>query len=1798
MPDSKQKGPDLAPGQKLGNYTIVRQIGEGGMGAVYEANQAGINRRVALKVLPKALMQNQVFLERFLREAQSAGALNHPNIVTVYEVVQDKGHYFFSMEYVDGYTLREQLKRTGRMSADEALRIVRKVAQALHYAWNEARIIHRDIKPDNIMLTRQAEVKVADLGLAKSTAQDTTVTADGTGIGTPAYMSPEQSRGAKDIDCRADIYSLGITLFQMLTAQLPFEAETPYAVVLAHAEQPLPDPKSICPDIPDAVSALIQRMCAKDPTQRYETPGQLVDEIDAIARPGAAGPTQPVQTEAFRQQPTIPVSQRRRRAPKSRSRTPAVLAAVLGLAVIGGLGYLMFGKSGPGGSTTTTTTTKTTIKGGGGDLLVRAQGMFEYATEFAQKHPNDFKEVIDKFEEVRINAAGTVYAMKATDAIKEWRKKWDAAGDTEIEKRRAPVAKHLADTDFAKARAVWQDFPKDLLTDATREKVNAEMAKVEAAVRAFAQNLKRQAAPFLAKRPGQLTAADITTLTALKGKAERPPAGLDAAGKAALAALAGQIGQALAAYQEHLAALRAEALEELWTAYEPQMKGKGFDRSATLVKEAEGKIDAEVGALLAKDTPLVAGLFANVKENLPQLKGKTIRVGGMAMTVTDVKDGKVVVKQDKAEMAFGIDKLGRETILMLALMGEKDPGMLVRKKALFAFYYGRETEVVAKLKEAREAGADVAFYLSRLRPVLVVTSVPPGSSVAVEVKKDGMWQRVPVDAQKTPARCEIPGHGSYRVRASKKDYLTATREITVREVGELKLVFSLKKAGLWPPVREGLVLHYSFDQAGDRVEDLSGRGNHGTAHGLAWGSKGKVGGAGKFDGKNAYVETPHSESLSFVPNEFTVAAWIYPTAWGGHSGMNAIATKYGDGGVWLFRVVKRHETGNVAKLNTESALGRHFATREVTLDQWHFVVMRKSRDRLSLYLDGLEDAAFDYRTVLNAGGPLRISGQGPDPHNWGVRQRFCGLIDEFMVFNRALSEAEIRSLAEPEKVIGEEPPAVARYDVEALLAAGFEIPKEAKDKYGNPIRKGADATTDLPLEIRHKKTGMHLVFIPAGEFMMGSPPDEMDRGHQDHPGVDREGPVHRVRIAKPFYMGKYEVTQAEWTQTMGRNPSSFKGENLPAERVNWNECQEFTGKLNRALPLPLREDRGPRTSGFSLPTEAQWEYACRAGSQTRFYFGDDGAHEKCVDYIWCVGNSGGRTHPVGQKKPNGFGLHDMSGNVYEHCLDWYGPYPAAAQLDPTGPDRGDSRTLRGGSWHDAPRYSRSAYRHFNPASYRCYTAGCRLALSLPDAWRLRAGVQRTPPVSEGLLAYYSLDGHAQDGSKHANHGEVKGATPAADRSGRAGGALHFDGKTSIVVAPHSQAYREFRELTLLAWVRNSGGGTVVFKGGACPGAARVFRGKAFLFRLDDQQRAHLRVNSGRGTADDPHSEIVSQRAIPRDRAWHMIVGVFDDGKLRLYIDGRRDRAAPTYYERIGNRAKKVEVPQVVEVASCTEPLRIGSSYTYDGGRPRTLEHFAGDIDDVAIYDRALTEDEIKRLASPKPWGAVDRPPGGEALVLYYPFDKAGDRAEDKSGKANHGTLHGVKWTRDGKFGGAYEFDGKSAYIQRDYDERSQVFPRTTAFSAAAWFKTSASTPLQPSVLASYYVARGVGEGYHLLLDNGRLGGRLMWYVTTEYGWVPSKMPANDGRWHQAIGIWDGEKSYLYVDGVLQGSVKVAGPIPYRRRQPFRIGRLHNVPPIPDRHYYFNGTIDEVMVFNRALSAAQVKALHEWKPGRQ
>ncbi len=265
--------------KQIEGYRLIAKLGEGSMGAVYQAKQLSMDRLVAIKVLAPRLSRNQKFVERFMREARAVAKLNHINIISGIDVGESNGINYFAMEYVNGPTLMSILKRGGAIDEKRALNIAVQIARALEHA-NKNGLVHRDIKPDNIMISKDGTAKLCDLGLAKEAGDEAgSATEQGSFVGTPNYISPEQARGEPDIDSRSDIYSLGATFFHMVTGRPPFSGSA--AVVMTkHISEDPPAASDVNPEISSGTSHLIKIMMAKDRKDRYQTPTDLIDDME------------------------------------------------------------------------------------------------------------------------------------------------------------------------------------------------------------------------------------------------------------------------------------------------------------------------------------------------------------------------------------------------------------------------------------------------------------------------------------------------------------------------------------------------------------------------------------------------------------------------------------------------------------------------------------------------------------------------------------------------------------------------------------------------------------------------------------------------------------------------------------------------------------------------------------------------------------------------------------------------------------------------------------------------------------------------------------------------------------------------------------------------------------------------------------------------------------------------------------------------------------------------------------------------------------------------------------------------------------------------------------------------------------------------------------------------------------------------------------------------------------------------------------------------------------------------------
>lgn len=269
-------------GRKLGGrYEILYRVGGGGMAVVYKAKDILLNRYVAIKVLNESLSNDSEFIRRFSREAQAAASLSHPNVVNVYDVGREGHIHYIVMEYVEGPTLKEYIQENGPLPPEEAVHIASQICDALAHA-HENQIIHRDIKPHNILLGYNGRVKVTDFGIARA-ATSSTITQTGSVMGSVHYFSPEQARGGV-IGEKSDLYSLGIVMYEMVTGELPFDGDSAIGIALKHLQEHAVEPRELRPDLPDSVNRVIMKALEKDPEKRFSSAREMMQELQYILR--------------------------------------------------------------------------------------------------------------------------------------------------------------------------------------------------------------------------------------------------------------------------------------------------------------------------------------------------------------------------------------------------------------------------------------------------------------------------------------------------------------------------------------------------------------------------------------------------------------------------------------------------------------------------------------------------------------------------------------------------------------------------------------------------------------------------------------------------------------------------------------------------------------------------------------------------------------------------------------------------------------------------------------------------------------------------------------------------------------------------------------------------------------------------------------------------------------------------------------------------------------------------------------------------------------------------------------------------------------------------------------------------------------------------------------------------------------------------------------------------------------------------------------------------------------------------
>ncbi|MBN1269424.1 MAG: protein kinase [Kiritimatiellae bacterium] len=463
----------VGSGATIGGFRLVSPLGAGAMGEVYLAHQLSMDREVAVKILPPRMTADKDLVERFILEVRTVARLDHPHIVTAYEAGEDAGVYYMAMAYVKGDPLDIRLEREGPIEEEEALEIAGKIASALAYAWNEHQILHRDVKPQNILLDHHGEPKLTDLGLSTTLSRVEPGPAEETVVGTPNYMSPEQAQGRPDVDFRADMYSLGATLYHMLTGRIPFEGDSIPDILRKQVSEPLPNPRALNPGISEPCVALMAIMLSKDRDQRHESWEALIADIER-----AMAGEMPKKTLLAPGESAI--LRIRGAGVQGRGRGVALAAvALLVLALAGAVIYFLALRPVPPESEPAPREAPAPVPAPSEtateERTVQASRLFSEAVRYHREHPFDVPGVRARFEEVLKTGAGTALEMRALEALEQLEHAEAQALEKVMEQVRAEAEAMFGEGKMEEAVALVEQYDGPLA--AGTEKARAELAE-------------------------------------------------------------------------------------------------------------------------------------------------------------------------------------------------------------------------------------------------------------------------------------------------------------------------------------------------------------------------------------------------------------------------------------------------------------------------------------------------------------------------------------------------------------------------------------------------------------------------------------------------------------------------------------------------------------------------------------------------------------------------------------------------------------------------------------------------------------------------------------------------------------------------------------------------------------------------------------------------------------------------------------------------------------------------------------------------------------------------------------------------------------------------------------------------------------------------------------------------------------------------------------------------------------------------------------------------------------------------
>jgi tRNA A-37 threonylcarbamoyl transferase component Bud32 len=1183
-----RKGPHT--GQAWGDFDLGGILGEGGMGAVYRAKQRSLRRRVAIKVLPPNLSADVRLLQRFQLEATTTSKLQTPHVVQVYAIGEHEGNHYYAMEYVEGKDLYDIIKDRREekkpLTPDEACGYIVQAAKGLAEAGRH-QIVHRDIKPPNMMVTKDGLLKIADFGIVKVLGEHQ-LTMTGQAVGTPAYVSPEQGRGDKEVDCRSDLYSLGVVFYELVCDKKPFDGSTPNALIYQHCYEEPKLPKELNAAVSDEIQAVIMRCLQKNPENRYQSADDLVRDLEAI-RTGSM-----LKSAIANYKLGTGADEAKREQMNWVQRNLLKLTIAAGLVVAAGAvgGWFWVEKR-------------------SAQDLVKKQAI--EATERLKQTLGDYRAaapVPNEAESMLVELVKASPAGEKDDFIVGWRAKLGKV---------RPLQQQLAQLDQELTREQRTAGPGRLNTyeglvgtaDSAAQRWRgrlAEAKKREDDLRGklgvldqvdLTLPVREQLAPLLDQLSAMVAEDDkqavawrklvadfdaqisglSTSLAVLDDGKTRITESLRLPLTGKLAQFKVKAGETDERYQRW-----NRRLAEAGTLVERLRKGIGakldpIDRPSLPLQDAVELDLAQVSALTGEDDP-------DLKRWRLQIKSANDAIAKLRERLAPLDQ---VAKDDLLEVALVKPmRDGVEELRQLARPGDAELQRWERTVV-------RSEEMVR----------DFATQLRRLDPAQAEPITVAEQAVLAAILQRFDAKGGITGEQRTTWLKRLDDE-KHRVAASRERLKAFDQPVSIEENRVVLARFAIDVGEVDADVRR-------WRSKESRVDDLL-------------------------------------KKLAVLDTQAPIPPEVGDL-------FKKLRSEVGDDDAsvvrWKEKVRQVEEvTAALAPLDRAGPIP---ASAVADLARLRSLV--GSNERGYLRRQAKLDRVGELKAEL--GRLAATYGQSP-----------------------AANAQSHKQLEELLALVGAEDGDVPAYARRLALLDGPGKPTWAgeagRDEYGTWARV---AVGEASIRFR---------YVPPGSFVIGSALSEIGR-EADEDQVEMEQ-------SKAFWLAEQECTQEQWSALQPANPSFVRGAGRPVERVSWGEVSAWLEALRKAVPgLEAR-----------LPSEAEWEYAARAGSASPWAMQDASATVDVDAVAWHAGNSNGQSHEARQRFPNPLGFYDLAGNVWEWCADRYGPYPTTASTDRIGRD-GELRVVRGGSWGDPASSTRAANRQGVREELRSAYIGFRIA---------------------------------------------------------------------------------------------------------------------------------------------------------------------------------------------------------------------------------------------------------------------------------------------------------------------------------------------------------------------------------------------------------------------------------------------------------------------------------------------------------